>query len=330
MRLRQITLSIVLSALVLTAFFPTSSTSQNYPNRVVRLLVGYGAGSATDVFARTCAKMLEARLGQPVVVENRPGAGALIAANAVKRAAPDGYTLLWVNNGEMTVLPVLQSVDFDPLKDFVPLAAMVNLPAVYVAGSQVPAANMNGFVRLAKEKPGTFRWGSPGIGSGAYILGEMLTLKTGIDVTHIPYKGGNEVLTALLRGEVDTGIQALGSVAGQVQAGDSVSLASTSKDRLPGVDAPTMVESGYPNFVAASWWGVVGPAGLPQDVSERLERELIMIALSKEFRDALSAYGPTTAPLARKEFVQLISRDLRENEEVITHARAAGHLQDSR
>ncbi|MFL6303961.1 MAG: Bug family tripartite tricarboxylate transporter substrate binding protein, partial [Candidatus Sulfotelmatobacter sp.] len=137
------------SLVVLTTCLPTAGRTQPYPSRPIRILVGYAAGSATDVFARTCAKMLEARLGQPVVVENRPGAGALIAVMSVKRAPADGYTLLWVNNGEMSVLPVLQPVDFDPLRDFVPLAAMVNLPPVYVIGTHVPASNMGEFVSVS-------------------------------------------------------------------------------------------------------------------------------------------------------------------------------------
>lgn len=317
-----------LTALVLFVLAPTDLRAQSAAIGVIRLLVGYSPGSATDLFARATAKLMGEQFGQSVVVENRPGAGALIAVESVKRSNPDGSTLLWINNGEFTILPTIRAVEFDPQKDFVPLAMMVDMPAVYVAAPAVPATTMQQFIELAKQKPGMLRWGSPGTGSGAYMLGEMLGLKAGIEITHVAYKGGGEVLAALLKSEIDLGIQTYGSVAPMAKEGKLKMLATTGSSRFSGSDVPTMRESGFPDFKASSWWGVVAPAGLPKTIADRLESELMTVAHSKAFKDILAQFGPAGEPLGTSQFAQLIAHDLKENRSIIEQAKAAGHMEN--
>jgi tripartite-type tricarboxylate transporter receptor subunit TctC len=320
MSLTRRALSLCLASIAATALaFVPLAYAQSYPDRPIRLIVGYQPGSATDALARITASLLGEKLGQPILVDNRPGAGGLIGVEEERRAKPDGYTLLWVNNGEFTITPNLQTVSFDPLKDFTPLARMVNLPSVYVINSAVPATNMKELISLAQKKPGAIRWGSPGIGSGAYLQGEMLRTRAGIDISHVAYKGGNEVLAAVLRGEIELGIQALGSVAKRAEEGKLRILATTGRSRLSGApDVPTMIECGYPDFVTTAWWGIVAPASLPKTIGDRLVAELMAVGRSAQFRERVAAYGaPADDPLPGAKFADFISQELKESRQII-------------
>jgi tripartite-type tricarboxylate transporter receptor subunit TctC len=289
-----------------------SASAQDYPARPVRVIVGYPAGGTTDIVARLTAHYLATALGQNVVVENRTGATGLIAVDAVARSPADGYTLLVVSNAEFSVVPALRpKLPFDPLKDFAPLALLASVPLLYVVPASVPAKTMSDLVALAKQRPGSIRYGSSGIGGVLHLAGEMLKHRAGIDMVHVPYKGGGELLAAALGGQIEMIAIGSASVSRHLASGELRALAVASEkrlDALPGI--PTMMESGFPGFVVPSWWGIAAPAGVPVPILERLSRELVALARSAPFRSRVEQLGGVAEPLAREGFAELIARDI--------------------
>jgi tripartite-type tricarboxylate transporter receptor subunit TctC len=286
--------------------------AQDYPNRPLRMIVGYTPGGATDVLARLTAQHLGSRLGQNVVVENRPGATGVIGLETVMRAAPDGYTLLFISSAEFTVLPALRkSLPFDSVRDFTGLALMASVPTVVVVHPDFSAKTIQELVALARAKPGAIRWGSSGIGGGLHLQGEYLWKSANAQAVHVPYKGGGDLVAAVLGRQIEMTMIGVGTVAKQVMAGQLRALAVTSDVRASALPAvPTLAESGFPDFRFNSWWGVVAPAGLPERISEKLASELYAAGQAPGFRSRIADMGGSGEPIVGKAFREFVVRDL--------------------
>jgi tripartite-type tricarboxylate transporter receptor subunit TctC len=244
------------------------------PTRPIRLLVPYGPGGSSDVIARAVAVEMSRNLGQQVVVENKGGGQGSIATLEAGRARPDGYTLLLGHVGTLAVNPAMMpNLPYDPKKDFAPIILLAKLPMVFALNARVPASDLQGFVALAKAKPGTLNYGSAGNGSAGHLAFEMLKTATDIDVVHVPYKGTGAQLQDLLAGNIDAAAAGLPGLLPQAQAGKVKIIAVGSAHRLDAIpDVPTVAESGYPGFESSQWFGLLAPAGTPAPVIARLNK----------------------------------------------------------
>lgn len=267
------------------------ASAQEYPSRPVRVLVGYPPGGAADIIARLYGQGLSARLGQPVVIENRPGSGGNLASDAVAKSPPDGYTLLHgTDNVFMSNPHVYARMPFDPLKDLVPVASLVSNQIVLAVHPAVPAENLREFVELARRSKPPLFYGSIGNGSQHHLAMEMLKQHVGIDLTHVPYRGGGPAAIALLAGDVSAMFGG-GSLVPTIRAGKLRGLASTGTVRNPATpDLPSIAEL-YPGYEALTWHGLFVPAGTPQPIIERLRTEIAAVLMQPEFRERLANTG---------------------------------------
>ncbi|NSX17177.1 MULTISPECIES: Bug family tripartite tricarboxylate transporter substrate binding protein [Cupriavidus] len=297
-----------LIALAATCAAGTSGSvfAQPWPARPVRMVVPFPPGSSPDLIARIVTERLAAALGQPVVVENRPGAGGNIGTGMVARAAPDGYTLLFTINGPLVTAPTLsRNLNYDPFRQLAPVTLVATSPNVLVVDARLPAHNLREFVALARAKPGELNYGSPGNGSASHLAMEQLKAMAGVDLQHVPYPGFPQITTAMVGGQVQAAFMVPAIAMPQVNAGKLRVLAVTTTGRtavLPSV--PTVAESGYAGFEAISWQAVLAPAGTPQAVIDRLYRELVAIIGSSEVRDKMRAqyFVPAgTAPASLRQ-----------------------------
>lgn len=256
---------------------PGPASAQDFPNKPIKMLVPFTPGGGTDILARIVAAKMSESLGQPVVVENRPGANTLIASEAVARAAPDGYTLILQTNN-LASNPTLygNKMTFDTLKDLAPVALVAGNPHVLVVHPSVPARDLKEFIALAKAKPKTITFASAGAGTVNHLSGELLSMLTGIEMVHVAYKGSGSVMPDLLGGHVNALFAAMPTVTGHIKEGKLRALAVTTPRRFRGLpDVPTIAELGYPGYDFSSWFGVLAPAGTPQPVIARLNAEIV-------------------------------------------------------
>ena len=274
-----------------------------WPSRAIKLVVPFPPGSSPDIVARLLAEPLAQRLGQPVVVDNKPGAGGNLGTALVAKAEPDGYTLLFTIQGPLVTAPLLsKNLGYDPVRDLVPVTLVATSPNLLVVDPKLGAAALADFVRIAKERRGQLNYGSVGNGSASHLAMELFKTRAGIDLVHVPYQGFPQVVNAILGGQVQAGFMVPGIAMGQVRAGKLVPLGVTTLGRalsLP--EFPTLAEQGWPDFEAISWQAVLAPARTPRAVVERLAGELVRIIKSDEVRTRLlgqyfSAAG--TAPEA--------------------------------
>lgn len=265
--LRTFTLSILFALLS-----AVSAQAQNYPSRPIHLLIGYSAGGSSDVAARMIAPVLSAQLGQPVIIDNRPGAAGTLASNILANAEPNGYTLLMVTNATQTVAPHIQkSLAYDPLKGHTPISSLVGSAYVLLVNKDSPIKSIGEFVARAKTNPVELPFGSPGTGSLSHLSFELLQKITGIRLMHVPYKGNAPAMVALIAGEVSIISEIIGGARGHITSGNLRPLAVTTAHRnrmLP--DVPTMIEAGVPGFNIAGWFALQGPPGLPAPIVSRL------------------------------------------------------------
>jgi len=299
----------VLAALVLIALAPASS-AQDFPTRPITLVVPLGAGGAMDIIARSFGPKLAERLGKPVVIENRVGGGTVIAANSVAHAAPDGHTLLIAPSGTLTTnVTLYKKLSYDPVKDFVPIALYCKVPFMLVVNSSLPVKTIPELVRYAKDNPGKLSFGSTGTGAAPHLAGEMLKTMTGIEMTHVPYKGGPPALNDTIAGHVqlffaDTAITPPLLAEGRIRALGVSSL--TRAGVLP--EVPTIAEAGVPGFEAVSWHLIVAPANTPRPIVERLHAELKSVMKSDEIWQQMIRMGliPVDSPSVEElqSFVQ--------------------------
>ena len=300
---RRISMAAAIAALAIGSGFEVSA--QNYPTRPLRVVVPYAAGGSTDVLARMVGQKLTEALGQPVVIDNRPGAGTLIATEIVARAGPDGHTLLMATP-PLAVAPALfQNVPFDIFRDF---AAVTNIAAtsnVLVVHPSVPAQTVKELVVLAKANPRKYTFGSSGIGGASHLAMELFRSMAGIELVHVPYKGGSLAVTDLLGGRLALMFANLTTVQAHIKSGKVRALAiGTARRSLVVPELPTVAEAGVPGYEANNWNGVVVPAGTPRTAIERLQREIKAIVSASDMRDKLlaAAFEPvadTPAEFAR-------------------------------
>lgn len=262
--------------------------AQSYPVKPVRIVVPYAPGGGVDIVARAVGQELTKRLGQTVLVENRTGAGGNVGSDAVAKATPDGYTLLMASPAN-TINPSLYTkMPYDPIRDLVPIALIGSVPTVLIANRSLPVQNMKQLVALAKSQPGAVIYGSGGSGTTEHLAGEMFKSAAGIDMLHVPYKGGAQVMTDLLGGQIAlTFVNQLGALP-HINAGKVKALAVASVERsavLPQV--PTFAEAGYPEFRISVWWGIMGPAGMPNALVTQLNREILAALASPEMKERL-------------------------------------------
>ncbi len=273
-----------LAILGLVALSPPSLAE--YPERPVTIVVPFVPGGANDIVVRILTEPLAKAVGQSVVVENRGGAGGSIGAAAVARAQPDGYTLL-MGSTSFAVNPSLQRrTGYDPFKDFAPVVDMVFFPCVIAVRKDTPIDNFADLLAAAKREPGKLNYSTPGNGTLPHLAGELLKIKAGIDIVHVPYSGAGPAVQALLGGTVEIGVLSMSVGLPQVQAGTVKALAVTGRERWPDLpDVPTLAEAGYPEAAAETWQGFFAPAGTPADAIDRLARETIAILRQPDTRE---------------------------------------------
>jgi tripartite-type tricarboxylate transporter receptor subunit TctC len=296
MATRPSPLSLLIAAVWTLALLAASATWAQgaYPSRQITIVVGFTAGGSTDVVARLVAEEMRKSWGQPVVVENRPGAGGNIGAALVAKAKPDGYTLLMGSVGPLAINASLyRDMPYDNLKDFTPISLVVHVPNMLVVNpAAMPVQSFAEFVALVKANPGKYFFSSTGTGTSSHLSGELLKAMAGVDATHVPYKGA-VALNDLLAGEqVHFMFATIPSVIEFVRAGRLRALAVTSKTRSAAVpDIPTVAESGFPDFEASSWFGLLGPAGLPADIVGKLQGEVARVLKMPDIRSKLIQLG---------------------------------------
>ena len=295
---RRLALAVVMVCIAPGAF------AQVYPNHAIRLVVPFPAGGTTDILARAAAQKLTESLGQPVVVDNRPGAGGNIGADVVAKSAPDGYTLLMGTVGTHAINPSLYTkMPYDHVKDFVPVVLVAGVPNVLVVNPSVPVNSVADLIKLAKSKPGAINFASSGSGTSIHLSGELFKTMAGVDMTHVPYKGSAPALTDLIGGQVQVMFDNLPSALPQIKGGKLRAIAVTSLKRAPVLpDVPTIAESGLPGFEASSWFGVLAPAGTPAPVVARLNAEVNKWLQSPEAREQLLAQGAVAAGGTPEQF----------------------------
>ena len=297
-------LSIVLAA--------GAAGAQTYPAKPIRILVPQAPGGGNDTIARMIAQKLTASLKQQVVVDNRPGAGGLIAAEAVAKAAPDGYTLLLANVATMAIIPNVQKkIPYDPVRDFAPVSLVASAPLLVVVHPSLPVTSIKQLVALAKAKPAQLNYASNGVGSSTHLATEMFSMMTGTKLVHVPYKGLSLALTDLLSGQVQLMFSSAVAMMPHVKAGRLRVLAMTGATRaavLPGV--PTVAEAGVRDYEAGSWYGIAAPAGTPRPIVDLLSREIADATKSPEILERLSFEGVVPVGSSPEQFAQHVSREL--------------------
>ncbi|MGH8620039.1 MAG: Bug family tripartite tricarboxylate transporter substrate binding protein [Burkholderiales bacterium] len=275
-----------------------AAVAQTYPSRPIRIVITFPAGGPSDTVVRPIAQRLAETWGQPVILDNRGGAGGVVGTEIVARAAPDGYNLLVGTAGGMAINPNLMAkLPYDPFRDFAPVCMLVINPQILVAHPALPANNVKELVALAKSKPGQLNFGSSGTGTATHLGMELLKLATGIDVVHVPYKGGAPAVTDLIAGQVQMIFVSMPSVMPHVQSGRLKALAVGSAKRVASApDVPTVAETGYPGFEYANWNALFAPAGTPAAIVNKLNAEVVRILSDPALAQRLSAQGAEPAP----------------------------------
>lgn len=271
----------------------SAATAQGFPQRPVRLIVPYPPGSGTDIVARILGQKLSEGWSQQVIVDNRPGAGAIIGVDAVAKAAPDGYTIGIADTGPLAINPALYpKLPYNPVRDFAPVTVVATLPFMLVVHPSVPARSVAELVALAKAKPGQINYASVGNGSAVHLATELFKSRAGIDLTHIPYKGSAPALQGVLSGEASVMFVNLLSAMPLVKAGKLRALAAAPGTRIGALpDLPTIAEAGVPGYGFEAWFGIVAPAGTPMPIVERLNQELRRVIALPDVRDLLVNKG---------------------------------------
>src|SRR6516165_1322515 len=283
--------------------------AQAYPSRPVRIIVGFTAGSATDITARLFAQKLNEAWKTPVTVENIPGAGGSVGAERVAKSPPDGRTFYWGANGAMTINPSLQpSPTFDPVRDLAPIARVLVMPSILAVNNEVPAKTVAELFALAKAQPGKLSFASPGVGTPQHIAGELLKNLAGVDIVHVPYRGA--IFTDVIGGRVTMTLQNMGAILPIIRDGKLRALAVTSLKRSPFTpELPTLAESGFPDFEAISWFGLLAPAGTPTVIIDKVHADIVHIAAHADMQERIAQLGLTASVNSPEEFAEVIKTD---------------------
>ena len=308
----------ILCALLATA--PAASFAQPaFPSKTIRLIAPFAPGGALDLTARVVGQVITEQLGQPVIVDNRAGAAGAIGSEQGARAAPDGYTLLLGATTTHGINPVLQQLSYDPIKDFTPVSLVVTIPHVLVVNPTLPVNTLPDLIKYARSKPG-LTYGSAGTGSPHHLAGEMLKIATGIDITHVPYKGSAPAMSDVIAGQVQFMSIELTAAVSQLKAGKLRAIAIATAKRVPGVDLPTVGESGVPGFEVTAWYAVYAPARTPRNVVDTLSKAIARGLGSGEAREKLASLNAVTVGSTPEELTVHMRSELARWSKVIKTA----------
>jgi tripartite-type tricarboxylate transporter receptor subunit TctC len=302
--------------------FVTPATAQQFPAKLVRLVVPQTPGGATDVFARKIGQMLSERWGQPVIIENRAGAGGVVGSDVVAKSSPDGYTLLVTYAGSQAINPSLYpKMPFDSVKDFQTVATLAVTPFILIVHPNLPAKTLAEFIALAKAKPGALTYASSGNGSVNHLLGEMLKAASGIDILHVPYRGVAPAITDVVSGQVDSAFSSVPSVLQMIRSGNVRAIAVSSVRRVAvAPEIPTIAESGFPGFDVNPWWGILAPAGTDTAIVRKINEDVGNILRTKEMVDFLATQGAEPLITSPEEFLGLLQADVMKWAKVVKEA----------
>ena len=300
--------------------YTAPANAQAFPNKPVKLIVPFVAGGATDIVARLVAQKLSAAWGQPVVVENRGGAGGNIGADAVAKSPADGYTILVTSGSIVTVNPHMYAkMPFDAKKDLAPITNLASGPQVLVVHPAVPAKNVKELIALAKSKPGQLNFGSAGIGSQVHMAGEAFVYAAGIEAQHIPYKGEAVAFTDLAGGQVQFMVGNIAGATGHIQSGRIRALGVTSAKRSPQLpDVPTVAEAGLPGFENTGWFGFMAPAGTPKPIIDKIHADTVKVLADQEVKDRLTQLGMAPVGNSPADFTREIAVEYERWGKVVT------------
>jgi tripartite-type tricarboxylate transporter receptor subunit TctC len=291
------------------ALAPLPAAAQAYPSKPIRLVIPFPPGGSNDVVGRMIAVQLSTQLQAPVVVENVGGAGGLIGTDMVAKAAPDGYSLVLVSVA-FAFNPAIYKLPYDPATAFAPVAVLGAGPVVVAVNPKLPAETLKDLVALAKAKPGSLNYASAGVGSFQHLAGELFKRQAGVDIVHVPFKGGGPAMMDVIAGNTQVAIGSLAQMVPQIKAGRLRALGVGSPARIAALpDVPTISEAGVPGYDATNWWGIMAPAGTPRPVIERLHKELSVIVASAETRKRFEAEGADALQMSPEEFGRFIATE---------------------
>ena len=297
-----------------------AAIAQGYPAKPIRLIIPFPPGGSNDVVGRMIAAQLSTRLDKPVIVENQGGAGGLIGTELAAKAAPDGYTLLLISVA-YAFNPAIYKLSYDPATAFAPVAMLGAGPVVIAVTAKLPVSSVKELVALAKEKPGELNYATAGVGSFQHLASELFKLQTGVDIVHVPFKGGGPAMMDVIAGNTQIAIGSLVQMLPQIKGGRLKALGVGSANRIPALpDLPTLSESGVPGYEVTNWWGIVAPAGTPTPVVERLHRELAAIVASSETRKRFESEGAEPRQMSPEEFGRFIAAETAKWSRVVKEA----------
>jgi tripartite-type tricarboxylate transporter receptor subunit TctC len=301
-----------IGALLLAAVASAAAHAQTYPAKPVRIIVGLAPGGTTDVFTRTLAQRLTDAWGQPVIVENRPGASGMIGGEAVAKSPPDGYTLLVSPQTSLAVAPALYGkAPYDTLKDFAPVSLLGSTPLLMIVHPSFPAKTFKEFVALAKKPGAKLTFGSGGVGSSPHMTGELMGAQLGVKMTHVPYKGENPAIADTIGGQIPIMFGNLPVALPHVQSGKLRALATTTAKRSPlAPEIPTVIEGGMKDFEMSTWYGLLAPAGTPAELVTKIQRDAARVLNDAETRDRLTKMGVDLALTTPEEFRKYLQSEI--------------------
>jgi tripartite-type tricarboxylate transporter receptor subunit TctC len=310
--MRMAALGLAAALTVALGFWPGPSHAQPYPTRPIKIIVPTPAGGPVDVIARLTATYLTSAVGQPVVVDNRPGAGNTLGSKEAAQAEPDGYTLLYSSASGLVFAPMLQkNAGYDPVTSYDPIVAVAQSSTILVVHPSVPVKSVQELVAYAKANPGKVNFSSGGIGVLPHLIGEWFKSRAGIDIVHVPYRGGGPSINDLVGGQVQMTFEGTSVLLPLIETGKLRALAVTSAKRLPQLpDVPTMTESGFPGFVSTSWTGLLAPAHTPREVIDKLNAQVNEGLKSTELKAALAKVSNEPVGGTPKEFADTIKGDI--------------------
>lgn len=302
----------LLGALILTTGFGLSAAAQaKYPDKPIKILVGFAAGGPTDVIARLIGSRMEKILGQPIIIDNKPGGGSNIASTEAARAKPDGYTLFVGTVANATNMSVYKKLNYDTERDFIPISQLVSSPSVLVVTNGLPVKNLKELIAYAKANPGKLTFASSGAGGSPHLAGEMLKQRAGIDALHIPYKGAAPAMNDVTGGTVSMGFKTASGVTGAILAGRVRAIAIASNQRLPQLpDVPTLAELGFKDFEVSSWSGLFAPKGTPPEIINTLAKATIEVIKSPDVHKQLEAMGAIPVGSTPEEFKKYVRSEI--------------------
>ncbi len=311
-----------LAGLCAALAFAGSVWAQSYPQRPIRIIVPFPAGGIADTFARSIGQKLNEAWSQPVVVENRTGAGGNIGAEAVAKAPPDGYTLVMGNIGTHALnVSLFQQLPFDPVRDFAPIALVLEADGLLVVPPSLPVSSVQDLIQLARSKPGSLAYGSAGMGTTSHLAGELFKSMAKVDITHVPYKGNVPALTDLLGGQIQMMFATMPTALPHVKAGKLKALASIRSARTKALPEVPTVSEALAGFDANNWIGLFAPAGTPSEIVHLLNAEVVKVMNTAEMRKRVETEGATFSPMSAEQFADFVRKEVIEWRKII---RAAG------